>query len=153
MEKVRSFNWQLWLQWVLTTTLGWLIGGSFLPLEFGAGVAIGVLQWIVLRSLVAQAAWWILASMLGWLLGWSIIAIFPAQFIWEGAILGLTTGIAQWFILRKWVPQAFWWPLISTLAWIIGLSNFIAGETLVGAVVGAITGVALELLMRFSKRV
>lgn len=146
----RPFNWQLWLQWILATTLGWLLGGAILPLELGAGAAIGFLQWLVLRPLIGQAGWWIGASTVGWLLGWGLLTILPPQIVFGGAILGVTTGIAQWFVLRKWTLHASWWPLISALAWIIGLSNFIAGETLVGAVVGAITGIALELLMRFS---
>ena len=59
-------------------------------------------------------------------------------------------GTAQWLILRRWVHQAGWWIVVSTLGWAAGLSGFV-GPFLVGAVVGAVTGIAMELLVRYPR--
>ena len=69
------FDWTLWLQWLMATTLGWLLGGVLLPdlAMFTAGLVIGVLQWVVLRQRVPQAGWWVLASAAGWAWGWTIV--------------------------------------------------------------------------------
>ncbi|MEA3350210.1 MAG: hypothetical protein U9Q82_06290, partial [Chloroflexota bacterium] len=60
MSKRRDepFNWVFWLQWVLATTVGWLIGGAFLPVEIGAGLAVGLLQGLILRPMIARTGWW-----------------------------------------------------------------------------------------------
>ena len=151
MTKERLFNWRFWLQWILATTLGWLLGGAIFPIEIGAGAAIGFLQWLVLRPFFYQTWWWIAYSAVGWILGWGVLLILPSSTVFSGVILGLSMGIAQWIPLRKWVPQAFWWPLVSALAWMIGFGEVMFGETLIGAIVGVITGITLELFIRFSK--
>ncbi|MAG35143.1 MAG: hypothetical protein CL878_02690 [Dehalococcoidia bacterium] len=72
-------GWQLWLWWVLATTVGWSAGGAaggtagwglsrdiaIVGYSAGAGVggiAAGLLQWLVLRRQVARASRWVLAS-------------------------------------------------------------------------------------------
>ncbi len=153
MRRSATFNWNLWLQWILATTLGWLVGSSFLPLELVAGLSIGVAQWLILRPLFPQTGWWIPLSAGGWILGWGIsmvIAVPGADFLIAG-LVGLSTGSFQWFILRQWVPLAGWWIVVSVLAWIIGLSGF-AEPRLAGLVVGVVTGIVFELLTRYKKR-
>jgi hypothetical protein len=144
-----SFDWILWSKWILVTTLGWLIGWSLIRFDFGIGIAIGILQWIVLRSLVRRAWWWILVTILGWIVGWGVIVLTlpPQAGILSGGILGLGVGVFQWLTLRQWFFRSWWWILTSTLGWALGLTGFL-GESLVGAVVGAVTGFALELLLR-----
>ncbi|MCU0566638.1 MAG: hypothetical protein MUF49_08585 [Oculatellaceae cyanobacterium Prado106] len=34
---------------------------------------------------------------------------------------GLFIGAAQWLVLRQSIPQAFWWIVVSTLGWTLGL--------------------------------
>jgi hypothetical protein len=57
-------------------------------------------------------------------------------------------GTLQWLYLRRHFHRAGWWIVISTLGWTIGLAG-IMGQLLVGAAVGAVTGIALELLLRY----
>ncbi|MBL7163422.1 MAG: hypothetical protein ISS57_12510 [Anaerolineales bacterium] len=146
------FNWVLWLLWIFTTTLGWLIGSTFLPPAYGVGVTIGFAQWLVLRPLFPKTGWWILATAAGWTLGWGVIFITTPPQIETiiGAVLGAITGFAQWFILKNWVPKAGWWVIVSSLGWAIGLSGFV-DFPYVGVLVGVITGIGIELMIRYSK--
>ncbi len=143
-----SFDWVFWLKWVLVSSLGWLLG-ILLPQEgtVAIGLAMGLLQWIVLRNLIPQAGWWIAASGLGWALGFLVTEyLLPAEIVvLQGAFLGLFMGLLQWLVLRQKVRLAAWWILVSALGWAIGP---ILGLPLVGAVVGATTGLTLELLTR-----
>lgn len=136
----------------MVTTLGWVLGGILLPelAMVTAGVLIGILQWVVLRQHVRQAGWWILASALGWAAGWGIVIILiPSELgILTQPILGAAMGATQWLFLRRQLYQAGWWIPVSTLGWTIGLTG-LTGELLVGAVVGAVTGITLELLLRY----
>ena len=146
-----SFDWTLWLQWVMVTTLGWVLGGIMLA-EFALGVlgiVIGVLQWVVLRQYIRQAGWWILASAGGWAIGWLMVMVIPPEVgIPIGTVLGAAIGVNQWLILQRHLRRAGWWVVVSILAWTMGLGG-LAGELLVGTVVGAITGIVLELLLRY----
>jgi hypothetical protein len=137
----------------MVTTLGWVLAGV-LPSEFGlvaTGLVIGLLQWIVLRQYLRQAGWWIVYSTLGWTAGWGIIiTLIPPQLgILTEPVLGAALGTTQWLFLRRHFYQAGWWIPVSALGWTIGLTG-LTGELLVGAVVGAVTGIALELLLRYS---
>jgi hypothetical protein len=137
----------------MVTALGWVLAGV-LPSEFGlvaTGLVIGLLQWIVLRQYLRQAGWWIVYSTLGWTAGWGIIiTLIPPQLgILTEPVLGAALGTTQWLFLRRHFYQAGWWIPVSALGWTIGLTG-LTGELLVGAVVGAVTGIALELLLRYS---
>jgi hypothetical protein len=136
----------------MVTTLGWVLAGV-LPSEFAlvaTGLVIGVLQWVVLRQYLRQAGWWIVFSALGWTAGWGIIiTLIPPQLgILTEPVLGAALGTTQWLFLRRHFYQAGWWIPVSTLGWTVGLTG-LTGELLVGAVVGAVTGIALELLLRY----
>jgi len=147
-----TFNWALWLQWLVATTLGWVLGGLLLPelALFSVGLVIGVLQWVVLRQYLRQGGWWILASGVGWAGGWGIVmAAAPLNIgIVAEALLGAAMGTLQWLVLRRQLRQAGWWIVVSSLGWTVALTG-LTGELLVGAVVGAVTGIALELLLRY----
>ncbi len=152
MNRSTPFNWKLWLLWVFATTLGWLVGSSFLPLELVAGLSIGVAQWLVLRPMFPQSWMWIVLSAGGWMLGWGVSMALgiPQSAALIAGIVGLSIGGFQWFSLRRWVPIAHWWILVSALAWIIGLSGF-SDQRLTGLIVGIITGIVFELLARHKK--
>ena len=146
------FDWTLWLQWLMETTLGWVLGG-ILPGELAmvaAGLVIGILQWTVLRPRLRQAGWWVLASAVGWATGWAMIiaTVPPEDGTLTGTLLGAAMGTLQWLVLRRLLHQAGWWIVVSPLGWAVGLSGF-TGQLLVGAVAGAVTGIALELLLRY----
>jgi hypothetical protein len=137
----------------MVTALGWVLGGVLLP-DFAlasVGFVSGIMQWVVLRQYMRQAGWWILASALGWTAGWGIvITLIPPQLgILTEPVLGAALGTTQWLFLRRHFYQAGWWIPVSALGWTIGLTG-LTGELLVGAVVGAVTGIALELLLRYS---
>jgi hypothetical protein len=146
------FDWTLWLQWLAVTTLGWVLGGVLLPglALVTAGLVIGILQWVILQQRLPQAGWWILASTAGWAGGWAIvIALVPPELgVLTGAVLGAAMGTLQWLFLRGHFHQAGWWIVVSTLGWTASLT-LLTGRFLVGAVAGAVTGIALELLFRF----
>jgi hypothetical protein len=131
--------------------LGWFIGISFLPPEIAVGIFIGVTQWLVLRPLFAQTGWWALATSVSWVLGWGVIILFfpPQITTLTGAFIGCVTGVTQWVLLRQWVPQAYWWIVVSTLGWAVGMGS-LAESPFVGLIVGITTGIGLELLVRYS---
>ena len=89
----------LWFQWMLATSVGWVLGRFLLPnLAFVViGIAMGIMQWFVLKDRVRNSVWWIIATTVGWLLG-STIAMFllpdGSEFL-AGLLIGTTTGIAQ----------------------------------------------------------
>lgn len=147
-----QFDWTLWLQWLAVTALGWLLGGVLLPEPASviAGLVIGVLQWVVLRQRLPQAGWWILASAAGWAGGWAtVIALAPlGPGILTATVLGAAMGTTQWILLQRHFYRAGWWIVVSALGWTAGLA-LLTGPLLVGAVAGAVTGIALELLMRY----
>ncbi|MBV5262012.1 hypothetical protein FLX56_26800 [Synechococcus moorigangaii CMS01] len=43
------------------------------------------------------------------------------QFIATIVFTGFFIGVAQWLVLRQYIPKAFWWIVVSTLGWTLGL--------------------------------
>jgi len=148
-----SFNWVFMILWTFATAVGWLVGMlllGFSPLvESGVGLLIGVTQWLVLRSRLPNSYWWILATAVGWFCGRLIaLGFFPPEYgILAGSALGAVVGSCQWLILRKSVHRAYWWVIISILGWTWAMTG-VLGTYLIGAVVGAVTGIALDFLYR-----
>jgi len=151
-RKAASFNWTLWLKWILVSTLGWALGLA-LRVEFAVGAAVGVLQWLVLRPLVRRDGWWIPASAIGWAGSAALVTFLlrPENPFVAPAIIGAGIGVAQWLVLRWQVQRAWWWIVLSTLGWAVGLMG-VFGAPLAGAAAGAVTGVGLELLLRYPRR-
>jgi hypothetical protein len=140
----------LWFLWIMATSVGWVLGRLLLPnlALVTVGLAIGILQWFLLQRRFKQAWQWILATAAGWMVG-SVIsyAAIPAgmDFL-VGILVGITTGSAQWLILRREVRWAGWWIIINVVAWTTGLA-FLPGLISTGAIVGLITATALALLL------
>ena len=148
--------WSFWFQWILATTLGWLAGWALLG-EVGIGASVGIAQWLVLRREVANAGWWILASTVAWVASWGLIvsglAMPPGadliSSLMVGAVMGLLLGAGQWFVLRRWTQSASLWIPANVSAWSVGFTGIFGGAILTGAVVGAVTGLVLDWLLRY----
>jgi hypothetical protein len=150
-----SFDWTFWFLWIMATAWGWILGSFFAPgvSLVATGIATGVLQWLVLKQRIPRAYRWIPATAIGWIAGGAIGSFaLPAELGFLSAtLLGTATGLAQWVIIRQEVHWAGWWPLVSAVAWTTGLTMFPA-PLLVGVMPGAMTGIALELLLRYARR-
>lgn len=117
-------GWATWLWWVLASTVAWGMAGpvgvksgssvdiivaGYLGVALG-GIVTGVLQWLVLRRLVARAGWWVLASTVGWLVGgpvfgfmsWAVGGPLGGLISWAalGAVYGAITGPVLIWLLR-----------------------------------------------------
>ena len=154
--KMLPFDWGLWFQWIMATTLGWVLGRFLLPnLAFVTiGIALGILQWLVLQHRMRKSWQWIIATTLGWLLGStiSLVAIPDGMEFLAGVVIGISTGTAQWLVLRREVYLAGWWIVINIVAWTTGLA-FLSGILLTGVTAAVITSIAIALLLRFPKPV
>jgi hypothetical protein len=138
----------------MATTLGWFLGGIFLP-GIGlmpSGIAIGFFQWMVLIQHIQNAWRWAVVSIVGWFFGSliSLIAIPEEWYLLSAIALGLFTGFGQWLILRREYHWTGWWIAVSAVAWSSGLAIF-PGIMLTGIIAGIITGIALDLLFRYPK--
>jgi predicted Ser/Thr protein kinase len=109
-------KWVLWAGWLLATALGW-----------AAGWAVGApISELIARPIGATGAM-LLAETLGGAVAWGT--------------LGLTTGVAQWLVLRRHMSSAGWWVLASVIGW-----------ALVGAVKWNTGRLTEEVLMGFIGR-
>ena len=150
-QKLFSFDWALWFLWIMATTLGWLVtnflaaGVSYVA----AGFAISLLQSFVLQGRIPHAFRWVIAGTIGWAIGWLVVffAVPNDLEIINGLVVGLAMGIAGWLVLRREVHWAGWWIMLSVMGWTTGLA-LIPGFLSTGATAGALTGIALMLLLR-----
>jgi hypothetical protein len=64
--------------------------------------------------------WWTLATTIA---GAIVGALEASGFELVATIFftGLFIGAAQWLVLRQYIPKAFWWIVVSTLGWTLGL--------------------------------
>jgi hypothetical protein len=148
-----------------------LIGRLDDPLEgiiggVAAGILIGTAQTLALRRRLPVDPEWVAATAAGLVVGVSLsVALFGSDTslnatLMRAPLTGLMIGIAQWLVLRKHVPQAFWW--IPTVAVVYVIAWFVTAQVLQdsldqgfivfgasGALVfQALTGTVLMLLLR-----
>ena len=144
-----------------------------------AGFLIGLAQWAVLRNYLTSSADWVLAGGASWAVGFAIglllINLVASSVI--GALLGyvlfgIIVAVVQWPVLRREIPNLWLWILANVIGWTAGFylsqvalnlffndpsippitsTSFISVVT--GLVAGAITGVALVLIVRQPERV
>ena len=155
MNKSETMDWALWFYWIMATTLGWMFGAMFfngIPVVI-SGVTVAAFQWAVLYKRIRKAWRWALLSSLGWIVGYILLlsAFSTNSWLLLGPIMGGVIGLMQWFILRTELDWSGWWIVISILAWTTGL-NLMPGLLTSGALPGALTGLALVILFRFSMR-
>ena len=140
----------------MATASGWILGRFLLPnLSLVViGIGIGVLQYFILQHKIHQAWRWIIATILGWFVGATLIFLFVVDGMdfTAGLFTGVSLGVSQWFVLKREVQWSFWWILISIVGWTTGI-GLLPGIFLTGILAGAITGIAMELLLRFPKPV
>ncbi|HDQ73581.1 MAG TPA: hypothetical protein ENN19_16010 [Chloroflexi bacterium] len=147
-----SFDWGFLLQWMVVTTVGWVLGALLIP-PIGlaaSGIFISVLQWVTLQHQIGKSGRWILAGAGGWMTGWAIAMLVVP---WDsrllaGLVLGTTVGVAQWLVLRREVQWAGWWIIVSPLAWATGL-GLLPGFILSGVMPGVMTGIVLTILLQY----
>lgn len=177
------------LQWFLGTFLGFVISLGFVEVgirtEIGAieaalgGAIIGLVQTLVFSQWFGKAWLWMLVNTIAWgllglsnfgAIGWyapqteslNVRLTYGAMF---GAIAGMWIGIWQWWVLRKYLFDAWRWIFVSLASWSIGLSvgwafggmlrnttNLFLGEViglaLTWSIVSVITGLAMTMFMR-----
>ncbi len=108
--------------WVLATLVGYSIplssgmlyaggpselGPVFMGLEFG--IALGVLQWLVLRNRVYQAGWWIPITLAGWVLAFALTGavylsgmyIEPMDMLFAFLVPVAVAGAGMAWLLRR----------------------------------------------------
>ncbi len=182
-EPNESMGWAFWLMWVLANTVAWIVGMAILwvmsfildPLLIGGwkilgwavvgaliGAFFGMNHWFLFRPLGVQtigkwAHWWFMATIVGWGLAISVVVGIGAGsnlgFAVTGAIIGISVGIPQWFVLRPYARYAEWWGVANTVGWIVGLAllervNRTIGFPLVGVISSSISGGMLIWLLR-----
>jgi hypothetical protein len=131
------------------------------------GTILGFFQWAALRRHISKAAAWIpltaAGSALGAALFYSLYDLFSSlvlsesidSLLWLGLVdslcLGLTLGITQWLILRRWVEDALFWVLtmlvVLPAAWLV---RWFVNPLVAFFVVGAVSGLILVPLVAIS---
>lgn len=163
-KSILTFDWGLVFYWMMATTSGWLFGWLLLPAIalVTAGVGTGIMQSLVLYRRMPKVWRWSLVTAVGWMAGLAIvISLVPGGTgLLSGMVIGAVTGAAQWALFRREVRWAGWWIAVSALAWASGLSLAPTPESVVlprivlsGVLPALITGIALELLLRYPKLV
>ncbi|MCP4401856.1 MAG: hypothetical protein GY801_31720 [bacterium] len=147
MHKKTSFgnifshwNWVVWIQWVVLTTLAWIaafwalnkihdvlfnlltqlstVSGKSLamaPVGLLFGITISFPQSFLLRKKLAIPRGWTRANALAcaiiWALPWSMDPIL------HKITVGAVVGFAQWLVLRRKFPGHSWWILAGGISW------------------------------------
>ena len=182
----------MWLEWTLATVFGMLLG--FLPsialvnimdlalariiVPLFAGFLIGLAQWFVLRKYVNEVSDWIWAAGASWAVGYALGLLIINGLTGTGfdayigyILFGAIVALVQWPILRREIPNVWTWILANVIGWTAGffMSQFaldiffngpaidpIASTSVIsgvsGLVAGAITGIALVLIVRQPER-
>ena len=142
-NQIKPPKWFFWPLWVLVSALGWAIGAIICDIiGIGAtnisrpslfaevisepiyGVAIGTLQWLVLRRSLPRSGSWILAWIVGLLVAGLVVQFIATPISYMAmssaylslvltaivsGIVGGVIGVAQWGVLRRHVRSAILW--------------------------------------------
>ena len=149
-----SFDWAFLFQWIVATSIGWLLGKLVLPWLglLAAGVFASAFQTLILRGRIPNSLLWVQASLVGWLVSYGLVVVLllgEADPL-TGIAVGLAVGLAQWLVLRRTARWAGWWVLFSVMGWVTGLV-LVPGLLSTGALAGLITGTALGILVQDEK--
>ena len=192
-SKVAQNEFGMWLEWTLSTAFGMLLvflqsivfvnnmdlslARIIVPLF--AGFLVGLAQWFVLRKYVNGVSDWIWAAGASWAVGYALGLLIINGLTGTGLdafigyiLFGAIVGLVQWPVLRREIPNVWIWVLANVIGWTTGfflsqasLDLFFNGPAIApvastaviagvsGLVAGAITGVALVLIVRQPERV
>lgn len=175
---------KLWLLWLMASTVAFGVGGrlgvalspskDLIVIGYFAVtsslVLAGVLQWMLLRRLIADTGWWVLVSVVAVaIVGVLVFGLGlidrDAGWVLGVAVGWIVLGTLQWLVLREQVAGAGWWVLANTLGLIVavpvvGLVTWATGAPAdspiggflrwlaFGAAYGVVTGTALWWLLR-----
>lgn len=171
--------------WVVANAISYSIGGiiSAFVTDYVTGLLGGLLSFAVMSMAIALMQWLVIRKQirgLGWLwatwLGGTLGGTLSSLVTWQLAIAygdaidflvlytclrGLTTGLAQWVVLRKYSHLAQWWIVGTTASWYLSLQVgiFLIDKQLghfltlvIGAIYGLLTGITLLLLFWLRRR-
>ncbi|MCP4369657.1 MAG: hypothetical protein GY797_16325 [Deltaproteobacteria bacterium] len=177
-----NVGWIFWIQWILANGIPvfvvWAISlvvsiNFILGMCILFGIFLGSLQWFILHRHVFWVTYhWILVTSISWIVGffvaialslmlagldptgnWSKLDVVKLTSIF-GGLIGISIGLAQWFILSKHSYQTYWWVLVNSIGWAVGfglggywLSSF-DSFVVAGTIAGIITGGPLIWLLR-----
>ncbi len=139
-----------------------------------AGFLVGLAQWVVLRKYVNEVSDWILAAGASWAVGYALGLLIMNGLTDTGldafcgyVLFGVIVALVQWPILRREIPHVWMWILANVTGWTAGfylsqlslglffnepVINPVASTSVLsgvsGLVAGAITGIALVLIVR-----
>jgi hypothetical protein len=128
------------------------------------GLPIGLAQWIAIRRLAPISILWIFTISIGLLLALGIFRALPTGELVDDesiavltagfAVMGFTTGLIQWFLLRRQFTKSLVWLLGSTVGISLGSVLVLASDLvnksgiisiiLVVLLYATATGLALE---------
>jgi hypothetical protein len=131
-------NWRFWLFWFIAFlgfpiagVLANLIGPVTTPTKAVlagavAGAALGLVQWLVLRTQLPLPFWWVVATSVGMAVGLTLGTVFLGsetggnELLWRAAITGVCIGLAQWIVFQPVLPYSFIWIGVVGLSWVAG---------------------------------
>ena len=117
----------IWLLAIIAGLLGYSVTGEnrerFVEFAFTtacfAGVLVSTGQYLLLRRVVADFGVWLGLSVLALVVSVALIVGVMHAWSMAGVLIGLLSGIGQWFVLRRRVQHAEWWILLTLIAWSI----------------------------------
>jgi hypothetical protein len=129
------------------------------------GVIKGLLEWLILHRYEMKWKGWFPTSVFAWAVGITVAVGLsetrPDLGINE-LLGGITIGLSQWIILRKYLPKAYWWVIATTIGsfavfsyvplgytFLMMLESFIA-FIVTGLFMGLMTGTTLSWLLSLS---
>ncbi len=139
-----------------------------------SGLFLGLAQWLVLRPYFTRSSQWIFNHASGWVVGYGlgllVVQLFsqtPLGMLLGFVSFGVIVALFQYPVLRREVPRLGLWILVNVVGWTLGaylsqlaaglffqhvlptpFTGVLVGVGITGLVAGAITGVALILILR-----
>jgi hypothetical protein len=156
---------------ISTLVTNYITGNLGIFLSFAVmSMAIALAQWLVLRRHL-RGIGWLWTTLVGGAVGGTLSSWASFQLAVTygdavdllaiyGCLRGLTTGFAQWFLLKQSFKRSGWWIVGTTASWYVSvmagvlliqsLGNFLT--VTVGAIYGLLTGCVLFALFWYREK-